>query len=122
MYYQEFENIDLTEKFLSEIENYFDLTLIPVSESRPEIDAIEETRQIARHFGISDINFVKPSIGEATRVLLRRIPWKILVHSLDDTDHLGHIYQLAEEKHVPVEVYPLQCYKACGLIQNLADN
>ena len=122
MYYQEFENIDLTEKFLSEIENYFDLTLIPVSESRPEIDAIEETRQIARHFGISDINFVKPSIGEATRVLLRRIPWKILVHSLDDTDHLGHIYQLAQEKHVPVEVCPLQCYKACGLIQNLADN
>ena len=37
-------------------------------------------------------------IGEATRVLLRRVPWKVLVHSLSDEDHLGHLYQLAEEK------------------------
>ena len=122
MYYQEFASIDLTEKFLSEIEKYFDFNLIPVSEPRPEQNAIAETMQIAQHFGIADIHLVKPSIGEATRVLLRRIPWKILVHSLHDTEHLGHIYQLAEEKHVPVEVYPLQCYKACGLIRNLADN
>lgn len=122
MYYEEFASVDLTEKFLSEIEKYFDFTLLPVSEPRPEQDAIEETRQIARHFGIADINLVKPSIGEATRVLLRRIPWKILVHSLEDSAHLGHIYQLAREKHVPVEVYPLQCYKACGLIRSLADN
>ncbi|MBE6876478.1 MAG: hypothetical protein E7496_07110 [Ruminococcus sp.] len=122
MYYQEFEAIDLSEKFLSEIEKYFDFSLIPADTPRPSADALAETRQIAEQFGIADINLVKPSIGEATRVLLRRIPWKILVHSLDDTAHLGHIYQLADEKHVSVEVYPLQCYKACGLIRNLADN
>ncbi|MBR1554821.1 MAG: cysteine protease StiP family protein [Oscillospiraceae bacterium] len=122
MYYQEFESIDLTETFLSEIENYFDFSLLPSDTPHPSADALAETRQIAEHFGITDINLVKPSIGEATRVLLRRIPWKILVHSLEDTAHLGHIYQLAQEKHVPVEVYPLQCYKACGLIRNLADN
>ena len=34
-------------------------------------------------------------------VLLRRMPWKILVHSLDDEAHLGHLYQLAREKQVP---------------------
>ncbi len=122
MYYQEFENIDLTENFLSEIEKHFDFSLLPVNEPCPERDALAEIRQIAEDFNISDINLVKPGIGEATRVLLRRIPWKILVHSLEDTAHLGHIYQLAEEKHIPVEVYPLQCYKACGLIQHLADN
>ena len=122
MYYEEFENIDMTETFLSEIEHHFDFSLLPVSELCPEQDALAEIRQIAENFSISDINFVKPGIGEATRVLLRRIPWKILVHSLEDTAHLGHIYQLAEEKQIPVEVYPLQCYKACGLIRNLADN
>ena len=122
MYYEEFENIDMTETFLSEIEHHFDFSLLPVSELCPEQDALAEIRQIAENFSISDINFVKPGIGEATRVLLRRIPWKILVHSLEDTAHLGHIYQLAEEKQIPVEVYPLQCYKACGLIQHLADN
>lgn len=122
MYYQEFEDIDLTELFLSKTEQYFDYSLTAVSESLPECDSLAETKQIAEDFGIKDIHLVKPSIGEATRVLLRRIPWKILVYSLEDQAHLGHIYQLAEEKHIPVEVYPLRCYKACGLIKSLADN
>ena len=30
--------------------------------------------------------------------------------------------RLAEEKGVPLEVYPLQHYLACGLIQKLADS
>ena len=70
----------------------------------------------------SDINFVKPSIGETTRVLLRRMPWKILVRSKRDEEHLGHIYQLAKEKGIEVIEYPLTNYRACGLIQSIADN
>ena len=68
------------------------------------------------------MNLIKPGIGEATRVLLRRLPWKILVHSLRDEEHLGHLYQLAKEKGAPLEIYPLKNYKACGLIRRLADN
>jgi hypothetical protein len=80
-----------------------------------------EAARIAADFGIRDINLVKPGIGEATRVLLRRLPWKILVHSLSDSEHLSHIYRLAEEKGVEIAVYPLECYRACGLIQSLTD-
>lgn len=83
---------------------------------------LEEAEEIAEAFGIQDINLVKPGIGEATRVLLRRVPWKVLVHSLDDQAHLGHLYQLAAEKGVELEAYPLQNYRACGLIKKLADN
>ena len=82
---------------------------------------LRETREIADHYGISDINLVKPGIGEATRVLLRRMPWKILVHSLSDEEHLGHLYQLAREKGIALEIYPLRHYRACGLIRQLAD-
>ncbi len=82
---------------------------------------LEELRRIARDFGVRDLNFVKPGLGEATRVLLRRLPRKLLVHSLDDRQYLGHLYQLAAEKQVPVEEYPLLRYKACGIIQDLAD-
>ena len=32
------------------------------------------------------------------------------------------LYQLAREKNVQLQVYPLQNYRACGLIQNLADS
>lgn len=126
MYYSEFESMDLTELFLSKIMQYFDNSLTPEiileEQSACTCNALSEVSQIAQEFHISDINLIKPSIGETTRVLLRRIPWKILVHSLHDSAHLGHIYQLAKEKQVPVEVYPLQCYRACGLIQQLADN
>ena len=80
---------------------------------------IEEVIRIAKEFGISDINLIKPSIGEATRVLLRRLPWKVLVHSLNDEAHLGHLYQLAREKGIEVIEYPLLNYKACGLIKSI---
>lgn len=83
--------------------------------------ALEEVRAIADGYGIRDINLVKPGIGEATRVLLRRLPWKILVKSLDDEKHLGHLYQLAKEKGVEIVEYPLIHYRACGIIKALGD-
>ena len=45
----------------------------------------------------------------------------IRVHSLRDEAHLGHIYQLAREKGVELVEYPLENYRACGLIRDLAD-
>ena len=116
---------DLTYKFIDTVAAHFpdetpavDLTC---PETAPELNAMAEVQNICRDFNIADINFVKPGIGEATRVLLRRVPWKVLVHSLQDEEHLGHLYQLAQEKGVDLQVYPLQNYRACGIIKNLAD-
>ena len=126
LYFEEFAPYDLSYRFIEEVEKHFDSP--PVfpdegSQNSPEIGetAFAEVERVAKVFDISDINFVKPGIGETTRVLLRRIPWKILVHSFDDAEHLGHIYQLAREKNVPVEVFPLGHYKCVGLIKSLAD-
>ena len=124
--YEEFAPHDLSYRFIDEVEKHFGTALTFPDENACEngdmsVTAFGEVEQVAENFGIADINFVKPGIGETTRVLLRRIPWKILVHSLDDTEHLAHIYQLAEEKNVPVEVYPLRHYKCVGLIKSLAD-
>lgn len=122
MYYEEFEDEDRTYEFIDKIESRFDFTQVEEEDKAPCGNGLEEAREIAESFGIGDINLVKPSIGETTRVLLRRVPWKILVHSLEDKEHLGHIYQLAKEKGVAVEEYPLRNYKACGLIRKLADS
>ena len=86
-----------------------------------EAHAMEEVREIGRAFGVDDIHLIKPSIGEATRVLLRRAPWKILVSDRTDQARLGHLFQLAREKGVPVEEYPLRHYRACGIIRKMAD-
>lgn len=89
---------------------------------RPAEKGIDEVRRVASFFGIEDINFVKPGIGETTRVLLRRIPWKILIDERYREDpELGHVVRLAEEKNVPVEYYPLTHYKCCGIIKKIAD-
>lgn len=119
--YEEFAAHDLSYRFIDEVEKHFESKLVFPDDPDTGETAFREVESVAEHFGIADINFVKPGIGETTRVLLRRIPWKILVHSLDDGEHLAHIYQLAEEKNVPLEVYPLRHYKACGLIKALAD-
>lgn len=52
---------------------------------------------------------------------VRRSPRVVLVNSTSDDRHLGHIYQLAEEKNVPVELYPLRNYRVCGIIEEMAD-
>ena len=79
---------------------------------------------IAAEYQVEDINFIKPGIGEATRVLLRRIPWKVLVNPrYKDADELAHIYQLASEKGVPCEISKAELgnYKVCGIIKRLSD-
>lgn len=120
-FYRELADKDLTYQFIDAIEAHFD-DCPPMKTSTVEHDSgLAEVKKIAAAFKIDDINLIKPSIGEATRVLLRRVPWKILVHDLHDEAHLGHLYQLAREKNVPLEVFPLTNYKACGLIRKLGD-
>lgn len=121
MCYEEFAAHDVTYEFMEAVEQHFGEAYAFPEEQPDTAGAAEEVSRIQKEFGIRTINFVKPSIGEATRVLLRRIPWKILVSSLDDNEYLGHIYQLAEEKGIALEQYPLQHYRACGLIRDLED-
>lgn len=121
-FYKELMNEDLTYQFINTIESCFRFDRQSVCQPFTGMTGLEEVQRICKDFNIQDINLVKPSIGEATRVLLRRLPWLILVHSLDDNDHLGHLYQLAVEKGVKVMEYPLKNYRACGIIKSLADS
>ena len=120
-YYGELADEDRSYAFLHAVAARFDdAAALPQRALRHT--GCAEAEAVARHFGVADLNFVKPGIGEATRVLLRRLPWKLLVRagSADDPA-LAHLYQLAREKQVPVEPYPLQNYMACGIIRRLAD-
>lgn len=124
MFYSKLQSQDRTYEFIETVEKHFPLEPV-VEENVPDANTesgLDEVRRLGREFSIPDINLIKPGIGEATRVLLRRVPWKILVKNLDDTEFLGPLYQLAEEKGVPVEIYPLKNYRACGIIKTLADH
>lgn len=121
VYYGELKDSDLSYEFIEAIEKHFAME-VPSEEKKLQGQGVDEVRAIAAEFGIEDINLVKPGIGETTRVLLRRVPWKVLVDQrCKQDDSLRHVLRLAEEKGVPVEYYPLQHYKCCGIIKKLAD-
>ncbi|MFF7314730.1 phosphoribosyltransferase domain-containing protein [Streptomyces sp. NPDC008137] len=71
--------------------------------------------RICEEYGIHDVNLVKPGVGETTRVLLRRVPWKILARAGAGSD-LDHVRLLAEQRGVPVEEVDGLPYTCVGLI------
>jgi len=119
--YSEWKDIDLSNLFLDTISIHFPHISIDAASLKP-IDkilntGIEDVKNIQKDFNIPDINLIKPGVGEATRVLLRRIPWKILIDSYDNPD-LKHIIILAKEKNVEVCLYKNMHYSCCGLIKS----
>ncbi|MET9757696.1 phosphoribosyltransferase [Streptomyces sp. NPDC006372] len=71
--------------------------------------------RISDEYGIHDMNLVKPGVGETTRVLLRRVPWKVLARAGAGSD-LDHVRLLAEQRGVPVEEVAELPYTCVGLI------
>ena len=73
-----------------------------------------------RRHGVQDVNLVKPGIGEATRVLLRRMPRLLLLREAANPA-TAHLRLLAEEKQVPVEIDAALPYQAVSLIRSASD-
>ncbi|GGV04324.1 hypothetical protein GCM10010182_23290 [Actinomadura cremea] len=90
-----------------------DLPGLRAADRTPDWSGWEAVRRWARAQGTDDLNLVKPGIGETTRVLLRRVPWKVLIRS-DAGPEVTHIRLLARERGVPVEdvasdAFPYAC-------------
>ncbi|MFG3045951.1 phosphoribosyltransferase [Streptomyces sp. NPDC048241] len=123
-FYRELADADVSVAFLDAVSARF-------PEVRDEVDAavkelLAEDRsptwegwraveRISEEYGIHDVNLVKPGVGETTRVLLRRVPWKILAKAGAGTD-LDHVRLLAEQRGVPVEEVDDLPYTCVGLI------
>lgn len=123
VYYENLKSEDLSEAFLTAIEQQFTFDSTEETPAKnAEGTGLEEVHRIMKDFSVDNVNFVKPGIGEATRVLLRRVPWRILIREEDrENPMLTHLLRLAQEKNVEVVTYPLQHYRACGIIKKMAD-
>ena len=73
-----------------------------------------------RVHAIADRNLIKPGLGEATRVLLRRSPDRLIVRDAASAD-VAHLLVLAREKDVPVQLDPELPYQAVSIIRSIAD-
>lgn len=126
-YYREFEDQDVSRDFIEvvsgEFENIYDKAekqaLTALNEKViADYKGMETVQRIGQEFSIDNMNLIKPGVGETTRVLLRRIPWKILVKDFD-SPYIKHILLLAREKNVEVVHYPDMDYACCGLIKKV---
>ncbi|MDV7135860.1 cysteine protease StiP family protein [Williamsia muralis] len=126
-FYAELADQDVSEVLLDAVAREFDAAADEAAIRRAAIEASDRTptwsgwqsvEAVRAHYGISSVNFVKPGVGETTRVLLRRVPWRVLVRTPDDPEH-EHIRVLADARDVPVEVVPDLAYSCMGLVKEL---
>lgn len=125
VYFKRFEDIDKSVEFIDTISKEFkqldaiDATLKGLDKNWNGMSIVTD---ICNLMSIEDYKKVKPGIGETTRVLLRRVPWKVLINkdvSQDDPD-IQHILMLCNEKRIPTMRWDLGNYKVCGIIKELS--
>jgi hypothetical protein len=76
------------------------------------------TRLMQQH-QVQHINHIKPGIGEATRVLLRRSPGLLILNEHAGQD-VAHMRTLAEEKNIPIVYDPdIAPYQAIAIIKEM---
>lgn len=75
--------------------------------------------EMSRH-GITDRNLIKPGIGEATRVLLRRLPERLIIRDRHQ-QAVKHLIALAQEKDVLIEERPTLPLNAVSVIRSASD-
>ncbi|MFE2930586.1 phosphoribosyltransferase [Streptomyces sp. NPDC059221] len=123
-FYRELADTDVSGHFLDTVAAHFDEVADAVDAEVKELLAADRAptwegwaavERISEEYGIHDVNLVKPGVGETTRVLLRRVPWKILAKRGAGAD-LEHIRLLAEQRGVPVEEVDGLPYTCVGLI------
>ncbi|MGE5701666.1 MAG: cysteine protease StiP family protein [Clostridia bacterium] len=128
-FYKEWDGQDVSNLFVDTISAYFaEIADEAKSKSHelishacdhvPTWKGMRDIRRIQEELRIDDVNLIKPGVGETTRVLLRRVPWKILVDSIDNPN-LTHIIMLARDRGVAVEERSDMSYSCCGIIRTM---
>jgi len=123
-FYRELADADVSGLFLDTVTARFpevaagvalDVKALQGQDRAPTWEGWAAVERISEEYGIGDVNLVKPGVGETTRVLLRRVPWRILAQRGVGAD-LDHVRLLAEQRGVPVDEVDGLPYSCVGLI------
>ncbi|NBE53069.1 phosphoribosyltransferase [Streptomyces boluensis] len=123
-FYRDLAGSDVSGHFLDTVTARFDEVAAAVdaqvkealsADRAPTWEGWAAVERISTEYGIHDVNLVKPGVGETTRVLLRRVPWKILAQRDAGAD-LDHVRLLAQQRGVEVEEVDGLPYTCVGLI------
>ena len=123
-FYRELADSDVSHLFLDTVTAHFDAVrdaaradaaALRASDRTPTWAGWAAVERISEEYDIGDVNLVKPGVGETTRVLLRRVPWRVLARRGAGPD-LDHVRLLAEQRGVPVEEIDDLPYSCVGLV------
>ena len=123
-FYRELADADVSTRFVETVVDHFASVADEVAREWPRAQTSDRTptwagwravEELSERYGIGDVTLVKPGVGETTRVLLRRVPWAVLVRPDAGAD-LDHVRLLARQRGVPVEEVEDLAYSCVGLI------
>jgi adenine/guanine phosphoribosyltransferase-like PRPP-binding protein len=123
-FYRELATADVSGRFLDSIAEQFPDVAAEVARQWPLAQAADRTptwsgwrevEALCEQYGIGDINLVKPGVGETTRVLLRRVPWRVLARTGAGAE-LDHVRLLADRRGVPLDEVEGLTFSCVGLI------
>jgi hypothetical protein len=126
-FYQELSDLDVSNEYIDRITLEFssiyqraaELALMKRKEKvEKDFLGMSDVKRIQQEFQIKSSHLIKPGVGETTRVLLRRVPWKILLRD-PSSPFVKHILMLAKERDVEIVPYPNLHYLCCGLIKSV---
>ena len=120
-YYSEFSENDLSlwyiDELMKSIKNIKDYPKNIVTQNKNlELKAESFINDIKKKFNIGNINHIKPGIGESTRVLLRRVPYAILIQDKNLIE-IEHILKLASDRDIKIIENKNLLFKAVGIIR-----
>ncbi|MDD1611275.1 MAG: cysteine protease StiP family protein [Methylococcaceae bacterium] len=125
VYYQHFSEQDLSAYFievmLACIEDVWQQGGIEAPDiDRQQLQNVSSAllQWLATQHGVSHSNYIKPGIGEATRVLLRREARLLLLRDLN-SKATSHLCWLANSKSIPITVFSDLPYQAVALIKEI---
>ncbi|MGI8677132.1 MAG: phosphoribosyltransferase [Jatrophihabitans sp.] len=123
-FYRDLAPADVSTRFLDAVTERFAAVRPRVASDWPQLQTSDRTptwagwaeiERISEQYGIGDVTLVKPGVGETTRVLLRRVPWGVLIRAGASGD-LAHVLHLAGQRGVPVHEVEDLSYRCVGLI------
>lgn len=130
VFYRQFAEHDLSGYFINSILSAADelrrqgcdhnLDYSPHTQTAQQLQAQSQQflQQLQQHYQVSQPNYIKPGIGEATRVLLRREARLLLLKDIN-SDTTRHLRWLAQSRQVPIAALADLPYQAAALIKEI---
>jgi hypothetical protein len=126
VYYHDFTGQDLSRHFIAEIMAAVEQRWPHRQQKNRHPSPQHDWRLISQilindlmgNYHVSHANYIKPGIGEATRVLLRREARLLLLQD-DSAEATAHLRWLAQERAIPVVIRTDLPYNAVALIKEI---